>query len=68
MAGAHIIQLINKLVTWLYFILSITRSLAYVMCKHRINVYKKCRKIDDDFGGHADGAIQCDAHGPMECI
>jgi len=30
---------------------------------------QKCRQIDDDFDcQHAAGAIQCDAHHPMECI
>jgi hypothetical protein len=27
------------------------------MYKHRIDNYKKCRQIDDNFDGHATGAI-----------
>jgi hypothetical protein len=33
-----------------------------------INGYKKCRRIDNDFDRHAAGAIQRNAHCPMECI
>jgi len=50
--------LINKLVTRLYFILTITWSLAYVVCKHRTDDYKKIRQIDDNFDGHAAG-VRC---------
>jgi hypothetical protein len=38
------------------------------MCKHRINDYKKCRQIDDNFDGHAIKAIRCNVHHPMERI
>jgi hypothetical protein len=49
--------LIIKLVTQFYFILTIlTWSLAYIMCKHRINEYTKCWQIKDNFDGHAAGA------------
>ena len=58
----------KKLVTGLYFILTITWSLNYVMCKHGINDVKKFRQIDDVFDVHAAGAMRCDAHHPVERI
>jgi hypothetical protein len=39
-----------------------------VMGNNRINDYKKCRQVDDDFDRHATGAIWRIAHCPMECI
>jgi hypothetical protein len=39
-----------------------------IMGNNRINDYKKCRQIDDNFDCHAARAIRCDAHHPMECI
>ncbi len=38
------------------------------MGNNRINDYKKCRQIDDDFDRHSAGAIRRDARRPMECI
>jgi hypothetical protein len=39
-----------------------------VMGKHRINNYKKCSQINDDFDDHAAGGIQRDMHRLMERI
>jgi hypothetical protein len=39
-----------------------------VMGDNGIDNYKKCRQIDNDFDGHAAGAIRCNAHPPMEHI
>ena len=39
-------------------------SLAYVMCKHRIEEYKKCRQINDDSDGHDDALVQCQMRMP----
>ncbi len=39
-----------------------------VMGNKGINDYKKCRQINNDFDPHATGAIQCNAHRPMEHI
>jgi hypothetical protein len=38
------------------------------MGNHRINYYKKCSQIKDDFDDHAAGGIRRDAHCPMERI
>jgi hypothetical protein len=38
------------------------------MCKHIIGNDKKCRQIAGDFDHHADAAVQCRAHPPMENI
>jgi hypothetical protein len=48
--------------------LIITLSLAYIVYKHRIAVNKKCRQIADNFDCHADAAVGCRAHRPMEHI
>jgi hypothetical protein len=37
-----------------------------VMGDNRINNYKKCRQIDDNFDRHAAGAIRGNVHCPME--
>jgi hypothetical protein len=39
-----------------------------VMGKHRIDTYKKCSQINDNFYDHAAGGIWRDAHRPMERI
>jgi hypothetical protein len=39
-----------------------------VMGDNGIDDDKKCRQIDDDIDRHATGAIQRDAHRPMERI
>jgi hypothetical protein len=39
-----------------------------VMGDNKIDIYKKCRQINDDFDPHATGAIRRDAHHQMECI
>jgi hypothetical protein len=39
-----------------------------VMAKHKINDYKKCSQINDNFDDHATGGIRRDAHRPMERI
>jgi len=56
----------NILVTLIYFILTITWSLAYGCGQQRNRRDKKCRQIDDDFGGHDDAVVQCGGHRPME--
>ncbi len=38
------------------------------MGNNGVNEYKKCRQIDDDFDRHAAGAIQRNAHRPVERI
>jgi hypothetical protein len=39
-----------------------------VMGDNRIDDYKKCRRIDDNFDRYAARAIRRDAHRPMERI
>ncbi len=39
-----------------------------VMGNNRIDDYKKCRQIDNNFDPHAAGEIRRDAHCPMEHI
>jgi hypothetical protein len=58
----------NILVTLIYFILTITWSLAYGCGQQRINDNKKCRQIDNNFDGHGDAAVRREAHRPMEHI
>ena len=58
----------NILVTLIYFILTITWSLAYGCGQQRNRWDKKCRQIDDDFDGHGDAAVRREAHRPMEHI
>jgi hypothetical protein len=58
----------NILVTLIYFILTITWSLADGCGQQRNQQDKKCRQIDDDFDGHGDAAVQRGAHRPMEHI
>ena len=58
----------NILVTHIYYILTITWSLAHGCGQQRNRRDKKCRQIDDDFDGHGDAAVQCRMHRPMEHI
>ena len=58
----------NILVTLIYFILTITWSLAYGCGQQRNWQDKKCRQIDDDFEGHGDAAVWRGVHRPMEHI
>jgi len=41
---------------------------SYVGGQQRIGNNKKCRRIDGNFNCHADAAVQCGAHRPMEHI
>jgi hypothetical protein len=65
-------RLITKYSTMLYLGFSsnylLLCYLAMVMGNNGIDDYKKCRQIDKDFDPHAAGALQCNAHCPMECI
>jgi hypothetical protein len=57
------------LVTQIYFILTMTWSLAYGCGQQRNRRDKKCRQIDDNFDGHAgNAAVRRGAHRPMEHI
>jgi len=58
----------NILATLIYFILTITWSLAYGCGQQQNRRDKKWRQINDDFGGHGDAAVQRRAHRPMEHI
>ena len=58
----------NILVTLIYFILTITWSLANGCGQQRNCRDKKCRQIDDDFRGHGDAAVRRGVHRPMEHI
>ena len=48
--------------------MTITWTLAYIMCNQQIDNNEKCRQIAGDFDCHADAAVQCGAHRPMEHI
>ena len=41
---------------------------SYVSGQQRIGDNKKCRQIAGVFDCHADAAVRCGAHGPMENI
>jgi hypothetical protein len=41
---------------------------SYVGGQQQIGDNKKCRRIAGDFNCHADAAVQCGAHRPMEHI
>jgi len=41
---------------------------SYVGGQQRIGDNKKCRRIAGDFDSHADAAVRCGAHHPMEHI
>ena len=53
-------------VTQIYFILTITWSLAYGCVKQRNRRDKKCRQINDNFDSHGDAAVRREEHRPME--
>ena len=48
--------------------LTIAWSLAYIMCKQRIDDNNKCRQIDGNFDCHADATVQCGVHRLMKHI
>ncbi len=56
----------NTLVTLIYFILTITWSLAYGCGQQQNPRDKKCR--DNDFDGHGDAVVRRGAHRLMEHI
>ena len=56
------------MVTRIYFIYIITRSLAYGCGQQQNGRDKQCRQIDDDFDDHAYVAVQREAHRPMNHI
>jgi hypothetical protein len=58
----------NVLVTGIYFILTITWSLAYGCGQQQNRRDKKCRQIDDNFDDRGNAAVQSGAHRPMEHI
>jgi hypothetical protein len=58
----------NILVTRIYFILTITWSLAYGCGKQRNRRDKKCRQINDNFDSHGDAAVRRGAHRPIKHI
>ncbi len=39
-----------------------------VVANNEIDKTKKCRQIDDNFGGHGDAVVRRGAHRPMEHI
>ncbi len=55
----------NILVTRIYFILIISWSLGYGCGQQQNRRDKKCRQIDDNFDNHADAAVRCGAHRPI---
>ena len=58
----------NILVTLIYFILTITWSLAHGCGQQQNQRDTKCTRIDDDFDGRGDAAVQRGLHRPMEHI
>ena len=48
--------------------LTITWSLAYMMCKQQIEDNGKYRQIAGNFDCHVDAAVRCRAHHPMDYI
>ena len=58
----------NILVTRIYFILTITWSLAYGCRQQRNRRDKKCRQINDNFDSHGDAAVRRGAHRPIKHI
>jgi hypothetical protein len=59
---------VNILVTRIYFILTITWSLAYGCSQQRNRRDKKCRQINDNFDSHGDAAVRRGAHHPIKHI
>ena len=58
----------NISVTLIYFILTITWSLAYGYGQQRTRRDKKCWQINANFDGHGDAAVRRGAQRPMEHI
>jgi len=58
----------NILVTHIFFILTITWSLAYGCGQQQNQRDKKCRQMDDNFDGHGIAAVRRGAHRPMKHI
>jgi len=56
----------NISVTCIYFILIITRSLAYSCGQQQNQRDKNAGKSTTIFDDHADAAVQCGAHCPMK--
>jgi hypothetical protein len=48
--------------------MTITRALSMVVGDNGINDDEKCRESAGDFDHHADAAVRCGAHRPMEHI
>jgi hypothetical protein len=58
----------NILVTLIYFILTITRSLAFGCGQQQNRRDKKCRQINDNSDGHGNALVRRGAHHLMEHI
>jgi hypothetical protein len=58
----------NMLVTRIYFILTITWSLAYGCGQQQNRRDKKCRQINDNFNGHGNAVVWRGAHRPIKHI
>jgi hypothetical protein len=58
----------NILLTRIFFILTITWSLAYGCGQQRNQRDKKFRQIDNNFDSHGDAAVRRGAHRPMKHI
>jgi len=58
----------NNNLTRFKFKSTITMLFSYVGGQQRIGNNKKCRQIAGDFDCHADAAVRCGAHRPMEHI
>jgi hypothetical protein len=56
------------MITRFKFIVTITWALSTVVGNNGINDDEKCRESAGDFDHHADAAVQCGAHRPMEHI
>jgi hypothetical protein len=52
----------------LYFILTITWSLAYVVCKHRIDDRTSWTCFAGHFDGHDNAPVRCQAHQPIQHV
>jgi hypothetical protein len=52
----------------LYFILTITWSLAYVVCKHRIDDRTSWTCFAGHFDGNDNAPVRCQAHQPMQHV
>ncbi len=58
----------NNNLTQFYFILTMTWSLPQFVGDNGIDEDEKCRESAGDFDHHADAAVRCGAHRPMEHI